>query len=58
MKTDLCKVIFSDEYRTTLQGLDDWARGWVHEKGLQFPRKMQKAEISSLPKRWKSLGEN
>ena len=29
MKTDFSRVIFTDECRATLNGPDDWARGWI-----------------------------
>ena len=29
MKQDFAKVLFTDEIRATLDGPDDWAKGWV-----------------------------
>ena len=29
MKTDLSKIVFTDQTRATLDGKDGWSKGWV-----------------------------
>ena len=43
MKVDFSKVIFTDECRATLDGLDDWARGWIIQ-GQSIPTRLRQQQ--------------
>jgi hypothetical protein len=57
MKTDFSLLVFTDECRATLDGPDDWARGWI-ASGQTVPSQYKRQQGGGGVMFWAAIVRN